>query len=160
MIEKYTPWILVFCLATGWFTDRNASEIIAQKRNDEMNTTETKKSTKDQTKEKVWEAFEISDLINKRQESKRPYLPFLNRNTLSLGVYSLPKDSEDKQPVHDEDEVYYIENGKATLRIGEEDRPVKKGSVIFVKRGVSHKFHSIEQDLDVLVFFSSSKAID
>lgn len=146
------PWIITIFLATGWFIDRNTTEIFAQKK-------EVKKEIS-KMKEKTWEAFEISELIEKRKKSKRRYLPFFRRNTMSMGLYSLPKGADDRQPAHDEDEVYYIENGKATLRIGDEDQKVKKGSIIFVKRDVPHKFHSIEEPLDVLVFFSAAKPND
>ncbi len=153
LMKKYVPWIFAFCIAMGWFLDRNASDIFAQKKDSKAEVSERKEAKK----EKVWEAFEISKLIAKRKESRRWYLPFFKRETLSMGLYSLPQNADDKQPVHDEDEVYYIENGKATLRIGEEDKQVKKGTLVFVKGGIPHKFHSIEEPLDVLVFFSSAK---
>ena len=137
-MKRYLPWCLVLLISLGWILDRNASGVFANS-------------------EKTWEAFEIEDLIAKRKESKRWYLPFLKRPTLRMGLYSLPKGANDRQPAHDEDEVYYIENGKAVLRIGDDEQPVKKGSVIFVKRDIPHRFHSIEEPLDVLVFFSSAK---
>lgn len=152
-MKKYVPWIIVICLATGWILDRNTSETFAQKKEGKTKVSETNKHTE----EKVWEAFEISGLIEKRKESKRFYLPFLKRKTLSMGLYSLPKGANDRQPAHDEDEVYYIEKGKATLRIGKEDQKVEKGSIVFVKRDIQHKFHSIEEPLEVLVFFSAAK---
>jgi len=33
---------------------------------------------------------------------------------------------------------------------------VQPGSVIYVKAGVSHRFHSIKEELNVLVFFSTA----
>ncbi len=145
-MKKHVSWIIVILLGLGWFIDRNTSSTFAS---DEQ--------VINVSDDKVWEAFEIKDLIAKRKRSKRFYLPFLNRPTLKMGLYALPKGATDRQSPHNEDEVYYIENGKATLQIGKEDHKVKKGSVIFVKRGIPHKFHSIEEPLDVLVFFSSAK---
>ncbi len=143
-IKNIVPWLFVVCLTTGWIIDRNTSEVFAQKQQEKID-------------EKVWEAFEVSDLIKKQRSNNRWYLSFLKRDTLSMGLYSLPKGADDRQPAHGEDEVYLIENGKAMLRIGNEERKVQKGSLIFVKRGIPHKFHSIEEPLDVLVFFSSAK---
>lgn len=153
MIKKYIPWAIVFGFAIGWFVDRNTSQVFAKQQENEVEVAYAQGSTG----EKDWEAFEISDLIKKRRESKRFYLPFLKRPTMSMGLYSLPKGATDRQPAHGEDEVYYVENGKATLRIGKEDQEVKKGSLVFVKRGIPHRFHSIEEPLDVLVFFSAGK---
>lgn len=152
-MKKYVPWGIIVCLSIGWAIDRNARDIFARR---EKRSTKVSAVEKRVT-EKVWEAFEMSELIAKRKRSGRFYLPFLKRPTMSLGLYSLPRAANDKQPAHREDEVYFIENGKATLRIGEHDIKVKKGSIVFVKRDIPHRFHTIEQPLDVLVFFSSAK---
>ena len=152
-MKKYIPWIIAVCLAVGWFVDKNISTTRAAVESPAINSPVKKQLQKD----RVWEAFEVSGLIAKRKKSGRWYLPFLKRPTLRMGLYSLPIGATDNQPVHDEDEVYYIENGKATLRVGKEDQPVKKGSIIFVKRGIPHNFHSIIEPLDVLVFFSSAQ---
>jgi quercetin dioxygenase-like cupin family protein len=33
---------------------------------------------------------------------------------------------------------------------------VSPGSVLFVRAGIDHRFHSITEDLEILVFFSSA----
>ncbi|MCH7626332.1 MAG: cupin domain-containing protein, partial [Chloroflexi bacterium] len=48
----------------------------------------------------------------------------------------------------------YVVSGAATLRVGEEDRPVKPGSLVFVEAGAEHKFHSITENLTLLVIFA------
>ena len=100
---------------------------------------------------------EMSDLMKKRAESGRAYLPFLNVSSMHCGVYHLPAGSKDGQSPHSEDEVYYVENGTAKIHIDGTDHDVKAGSVIFVKAGDKHYFHSIKEDLDLLVFFSKKK---
>lgn len=106
----------------------------------------------------AWDAFEFAELDAKRAESQRPWLQFLKVPTLSTGLYVLKAGSDDRQPVHDEDEVYYIASGHAVLKVGTEDQQVKPGSIVFVKAGVPHRFHSIKEDLKVLVFFSAAKS--
>jgi mannose-6-phosphate isomerase-like protein (cupin superfamily) len=69
-------------------------------------------------------------------------------------VYELPAGGVDGQQPHAEDEVYYIVNGRATLRIGEDEHPVEPGSVAFVAAQVPHAFHSIIEPLTALVFFA------
>ena len=44
--------------------------------------------------------------------------------------------------------------GRAHIRVGEEDRAVEPGSVVFVPARVPHRFHSIESELSALVFFA------
>jgi mannose-6-phosphate isomerase-like protein (cupin superfamily) len=40
------------------------------------------------------------------------------------------------------------------IRVGEEDRPVTAGSIIYVDEAVEHRFHSITEDLKILVMFA------
>jgi quercetin dioxygenase-like cupin family protein len=40
------------------------------------------------------------------------------------------------------------------MTVGREDRAVEPGSVIFVEAGMEHRFHTIKEDLSVLVFFA------
>ena len=105
---------------------------------------------------KTWAAFETAALEQQRAGTQRPYLEFLRAPTLFAGLYALPAGSEDRQPVHKEDEIYYVVSGRAVLRIGAEEQAVQPGSIIYVKAGVTHRFHSIKEELKVLVFFSTA----
>jgi len=44
--------------------------------------------------------------------------------------------------------------GRAQIRVGDEDRPVGPGTVVYVAAGVEHRFHDIGEDLRVLVIFA------
>jgi mannose-6-phosphate isomerase-like protein (cupin superfamily) len=77
--------------------------------------------------------------------------------SLSLTVARWPAGSVDDQQPHTEDEVYYVAAGRATLLIGNETTPVQAGSVAFVAAGVEHRFADIEEDLEVLVFWSPAR---
>jgi quercetin dioxygenase-like cupin family protein len=43
------------------------------------------------------------------------------------------------------------------MRVGDEDRAVGAGSIIYVAANVEHRFHSIEEELKVLVFFAPAE---
>jgi len=101
--------------------------------------------------------FDLSDLDQQRGQTGKPYLEFLRVPALSLGLYVLPAGGVDAQQPHNEDEVYYVLSGRATIRVGEEDRAVQAGSVVFVPPGVPHRFHSITEELRVLVFFAPAE---
>ena len=58
------------------------------------------------------------------------------------------------QRAHAQDEMYYAIAGRARIRVGDEAAPVTRGSVIFVEAGVPHRFHSITEDLTLLVAFA------
>ena len=53
--------------------------------------------------------------------------------------------------------LYHIVSGKGHIRVGAEDRAVRAGTVVFVEAGVEHRFHAIEEDLTVLVFFAPAE---
>ncbi len=103
------------------------------------------------------DAFELDELTEQRQRAGKLYLEFLKVPELSMGVYELPAGGTDPQSPHTEDEVYYVAKGKAQIRVAEEDRPVCAGSIVYVAKNVAHRFHSIEEDLTVLVFFAPAE---
>jgi quercetin dioxygenase-like cupin family protein len=99
-------------------------------------------------------AFEIGDLLDRRSSSRQAAMEFLRVPSLSLEVYVLPAGGVDGQLPHAQDEVYYIVRGRALFRVEEEDRPVQPGTVLYVRAGVEHRFHTITEELVTLVFFA------
>lgn len=85
-----------------------------------------------------------------------PYREFLRVPSLNCGVYRLAAGQPDLQSPHEEDEVYYVVAGQGRFKAGDEDQAVSPGSVLFVRAGIEHRFHSITKDLEILVFFSSA----
>src|SRR5512143_3006140 len=98
------------------------------------------------------QAFELAQLTNQRKQTNKLYLEFLKVPDLSMGVYVLPVGGIDPQSPHTEDEVYYVVRGKAQIKVGDEDRAVQAGSVVYVAKNLEHRFHSIEEELTILVF--------
>jgi len=78
----------------------------------------------------------------------------LKSELLSVGVYVLAAGATDDQQPHGEDEVYYVVTGQATFRVGDQDEPVQAGSLLFVPAGVPHRFHDIEEELVLVVFWA------
>jgi len=102
-------------------------------------------------------AFAVAELARQRQTGGKAYLEFLRVPEMSVGLYELPAGGTDPQSPHAEDEVYYIVSGRAQLMVGGEDHPVQAGSIIYVEKKVEHRFHSIEDDLTILVFFAPAE---
>ena len=100
------------------------------------------------------DAFEISEIIAQHRREGRPYHEFFRTENLSLGLYVLPAGEKDPQAPHTEEEVYYVLEGQGMVKVDDEDRPVSAGSTVFVGVGVEHRFHSITQDLKLLVFWA------
>jgi mannose-6-phosphate isomerase-like protein (cupin superfamily) len=109
---------------------------------------------------KDFAAFSWQELRERAQESGRAYLQFLDEPTLSAGRYALPKGATDHQQPHRRDEIYYVVSGKAKFSAGSAEnsqtQAVGAGTVLYVRAHVPHRFHDIEEDLDVLVLFSQT----
>jgi len=106
--------------------------------------------------------YHLHELQAERAAIGKRYLEFLRVPALSTGLYVLPKGGEDPQTPHRQDEVYYVISGRARMKItrddqAPEDRLVVTGTVIFVEAGTEHRFHSIEEELVVLVVFGPAE---
>lgn len=105
------------------------------------------------------EAAEIPDLDPQpRDADGHAYIDFLASDKLSVGLAIWPRGGTDKQKPHREDEVYYVISGRGAIQVAGEDRPVNPGSLVSVPAGVEHRFHHIEEDLRVLVFWAPPHA--
>ncbi|TMF86439.1 MAG: cupin domain-containing protein [Chloroflexi bacterium] len=101
------------------------------------------------------QAHEIPGLDPQPRDAEgHGYVDFLASNKLSVGLAIWPAGSVDRQRPHEEDEVYYVITGRGTIWVADEDRPVRAGSLVFVAAQVEHRFHDIEEDLRVLVFWA------
>ena len=101
--------------------------------------------------------FELADLAAEQRASGRPYLEFISVPDLSVGLYVLAAGEPDLQKPHTEDEVYYVVSGRGRVRVGDDEREVTAGSVVFVAAHVPHRFHDITEDLTLFVAFGPAE---
>jgi len=103
------------------------------------------------------QAYELAQLISQRADSNKAYLEFLKVPDLSMGLYVLPAGRKDPQSPHTEDEVYYVVSGRARIKVADENCDVQAGSIVYVAKNEEHCFHSIEEELTVIVFFAPAE---
>jgi len=103
-----------------------------------------------------WEIFELHELSSKRVKTNRPWLEFINKASMRMGLYELAVGGTDNQTPHQEDEVYYVVEGSGILEVGDDTYAASPGSLIYVKAHVPHQFVDIKEDLKVLVIFSKT----
>ena len=106
--------------------------------------------------ESTWQVFDLADVRDKLKGEAVEYLEFLNVPALNCGVYFLPAGSTDMQAPHDEDEVYMVLSGKANMRLGDEERAVGPGSLLYVSATTEHSFFEIKEDMTLLVMFATT----
>ena len=97
--------------------------------------------------------FHLDSLMQDLRANDKRWTSFIKGNNVLTGLYHLKAGREDRQQPHDTDEVYYVVEGKAKFIADDQETPVTKGSILFVKAEVSHRFAAIEEDLVIVVFF-------
>ena len=102
----------------------------------------------------------LDEVLAARNLVGTAYHEFLRIPELSAGVYVLPAGAEDLQRPHAQDEVYLVLHGRGTLRIGADDYPVTTGAIAFVPATTPHRFHSVTEELQVLVFFAPAETAE
>lgn len=85
------------------------------------------------------------------------YQEVLRVPALSAGMYVLGVGETDPQRPHREDEIYYVTRGRGMIRVGTEDRAVEPGSIVYVPPRVEHRFHSVTEELRILVVFAPAE---
>ena len=93
----------------------------------------------------AWKVFNLPELLERIGAEEPCYLEYLRMPGLSSGVYRLPAGSKDMQAPHLE--------GKARLRVAEQEQEVGPGSILYVQATADHSFFDIEEDLTLLAFF-------
>ena len=104
-----------------------------------------------------WELFDIERLKQEGTDAAVSYTEFLSVPSMHCGLYRLSKGSNDMQTPHDEDELYYVVEGRAQLKVGDEVKDVGPGSVMYVRASEEHAFFEITEDMTLLVFFATGK---
>lgn len=66
---------------------------------------------------------------------------------LSLGVFAVGPGHSDSQEPHEQDEVYVVAAGQATLVLDDARTTVSAGSIAYVPAGVPHRFVDVTDDL-------------
>ncbi|HJQ66764.1 MAG TPA: cupin domain-containing protein [Gemmatimonadales bacterium] len=104
------------------------------------------------------QVFTLTNVIARQKEARSRYYEFLRMPTMSAGLYRLAAQSDDPQRPHGEDELYHVLLGHATLQVDGQDHLVGPGSLVFVPAGATHRFHTITEDLEVIVVFAPAES--
>jgi mannose-6-phosphate isomerase-like protein (cupin superfamily) len=105
------------------------------------------------------QTFHIDDLNTDRKTLAEPYHEFLRARDMSAGLYHLEPGAHDLQGPHQEDELYYVIRGVASLSIGDDDViDVRAGSILHVPALIPHRFVNVTEALDVLVMFAPAES--
>jgi mannose-6-phosphate isomerase-like protein (cupin superfamily) len=101
----------------------------------------------------------IESILHGPTHSSERYSEFLRVLSMSAGVYVLAAGAVDSQAPHGEDELYYVVRGTGSFRRGDEELSVTAGDLLFVGAGQEHRFHSVTEELVLLVVFAPAERL-
>jgi mannose-6-phosphate isomerase-like protein (cupin superfamily) len=104
----------------------------------------------------AWKVFDLAELLPRVEGSEPCFLEYLRMPGLSSAVYRLPAGARDMQAPHLEDEIYFVVSGKARLKVGDLEKEVGPGAILYVKATEEHSFFDISEDLTLLAFFGKA----
>ena len=99
-------------------------------------------------------SFSVEELYKKAKENGGSYLKFIDNEQLSSGIYQLKAGELDEQKPHEWDEIYYVLEGRAQLKVEDKVYDASAGAILFVAAQIQHSFINIEEDIKILVFFA------
>ena len=84
-----------------------------------------------------------------------PSVTVFSHGSMLLKVFtpSTNRDGIDRQLPHDQDELYLVHRGSATMVIGAQSFPATPGDAFFVPAGVRHRFDAVSHDFATWVVF-------
>ena len=85
------------------------------------------------------------------------WIEHLSVADLSVGTYSIPAGGTDGQEPHTEDEIYVVQQGRATLETADGNAEVGPGSVVYVPANEEHHFVNVTENFAVLVLFAPAE---
>ncbi len=105
--------------------------------------------------EKDWLVYQLPEILSSIKPGSVAFKEFLRTPSMSCAVYHVPAGSSDMQSAHEEDELYFIVDGRGRLRIGDKEHVVAKGTLMYVCASSDHTFFDVEQDITALAFFGT-----
>lgn len=107
----------------------------------------------------TWRVFNLSELKSKVAGTDPCIHEFLRSSQMSCAIYRLPAGARDMQAPHLEDEVYFVVEGSARLRVNDHEQDVGPGMVLFVSATTEHSFFDITEDLTLVAIFGPAAGI-
>lgn len=108
---------------------------------------------------RMWRVFNLDELKSKVAGKDPCIHEFLRSSQMSCAIYRLPVGAKDMQAPHLEDELYFVVEGRARLRVDEDEHDVGPGMMLFVSATTEHSFFDITEDLTLVAMFGPSEGI-
>lgn len=98
--------------------------------------------------------FLASQISSRKTSSSNSWNPFLQQSNVLFGLYSLPQAlGGDQSLTHAWQELNIITDGGSRFSMGDQTIAVKRGSIVFVDKGVGHFFDQLTSSIDIMILW-------
>lgn len=98
-------------------------------------------------------AEDVADELPKNENSTET----VRTEAISVELMRFTGGDEDTMHAHSENEVYQVVSGTGKLNVDGESTNVNPGDVIHLEPGTEHRFHDVEGELVLTVFYAPAK---
>lgn len=91
------------------------------------------------------------DLLLGHMPHDARFVKALSHGTMSVELYT-PKDTDPQTP-HDQDELYFVQTGRADFYLSGKTEPCQTGDCFFVRAGAEHRFLNFTPNFVTWVVF-------
>lgn len=104
------------------------------------------------------QTFQLDAICQDGQTHSAPYYEFLRSRDMSAGLYHLAPGATDTQGAHQEEVLFYVIRGAASMVVGDDQIEVTAGSIVHIPKRVAPRFTAVHTALDVLVVFAPAES--
>lgn len=100
------------------------------------------------------QVFTKAQIEATRNPNSNVWNPFLSRPNVTFGLYMLPEvRGGDGRLVHTFEELNIVTRGSSKFRMDNDEIDIQQHSIVFIDAGVGHFFHSLNDDIDILILW-------
>jgi mannose-6-phosphate isomerase-like protein (cupin superfamily) len=156
LVKKVEKGALVFVpkdSVYGWFDVKKPIDVMEWSSTGEMKSMNASTASR-KPAEPAPATFTLEGVGRERLPGGNTWNAFIRRPSMVFGLYMLPKSvGGDSALTHRWDEINLITAGTGKFQVGSDIMEVRPGDIIYVRKGNPHFFHSLNEDLDILIFF-------
>lgn len=104
------------------------------------------------------QTFHLDTIAQDGQTHSASYYEFLRSRDMSAGLYQLPAGATDPQGAHQEEVLFYVIRGAASMVVGDDQLEVSAGSIVHIPKLVAPRFTAVHAALEVLVVFAPAES--
>ncbi len=89
-----------------------------------------------------------ADLITPKYSTA--FGPNLKVETMEVGLFTYPANTQAKEHAHPNEQVMVVLKGRGKWKIGDEEKILGPGELVYMKPGVPHSLQALDEELQII----------